>query len=868
MSTTMRTGFEVGADISQFEQAMRRMVGASKEAGKGVTSSFKSLTSPLDEINRAYAAIAGVVTGVLIGGFIKLSDQAALANARIQQVTGSARAASEANRSLYEMAQRLQTPYAELQQTFARMMPSVREMGGGVNEATKLAEILTSTAKMAGASSAEASASALQFAQALGSGVLQGDELKSILENNQVLARELAAGLGVSVGELKELGAQGELTSDKVATALLERADQIAAAASDLPDTVGGAYTQIENSVGTLVEALNTQGGITEYVIEVMQGLADVLDVVTSGINSVTGASDTLGASDGAASFGQRVSLTFAELIDYGKSVYHTIMMVVHAANAMQRMASLSMSGQFAEGQKQFDAHHALAVQHGKDAVGAAQNAGQAYRDKALINAIKGMLPNDGDFAANPYAQTAKLSRPAGRAAGGGGGSKRKAGGGKKKAAGKKGGGGSTNVMSQWNAELQAQKTAYAEMQAAQGTWQEFSKVSEIAFWREKLQRVNAGSKEGLQIRQKIASLELALHKETTKEAQRLGKEAIDAQRATDLHNLAMAETASDTALALSQSSNMMRLQQQALFEDQRYQIELKAMKDRIELQKQDPHSSPEALAQLHEKLLELERQYQLKKAQIGGQQAVARRQEAPTLKEGMQDGASSWINGMPDAFGQAYNSILQRTATLRQALGNAFQQIGNAFVNEVVMKPLAQLAIRAVKESALWSAIFTTQVAGQAAASTATVATKTAETTAVVGQDAKSVFSGVYKALAGIPYVGPALAPAAAMAAMGAVLAMIGGGGGGGGSTSTSVTRIPSAAAGWDIPAGINPVAQLHEQEMVLPAEQANVIRDMAEGGGMGGGPIVINASGGDWVHKRDLAKLLKTMKKDYRFT
>ena len=54
----------------------------------------------------------------------------------------------------------------------------------------------------------------------------------------------------------------------------------------------------------------------------------------------------------------------------------------------------------------------------------------------------------------------------------------------------------------------------------------------------------------------------------------------------------------------------------------------------------------------------------------------------------------------------------------------------------------------------------------------------------------------------------------------------------------------------------------------MVLPAAQANVIRDMADGGGMGGGPIVINASGGDWVHKRDLAKLLKTMKKDYRFT
>ena len=866
MSTTMRTGFEVGANIGPFEQAMRRMVGVSREAGQGVTGSFESMTAPLANIQMAYAAIAGVITGALVGGFVKLSDQAALANARIQQVTGSAHAASEANRSLYEMAQRLQTPYAELQQTFARMMPSVREMGGGVNEATKLAEILTSTAKMAGASSAEASASALQFAQALGSGVLQGDELKSILENNQVLARELAAGLGVSVGELKELGAQGELTSDKVATALLERADQIAAAASDLPDTVGGAYTEIENSVGKLVEALNNQSGVTEYVIEVMKGLADVLDVVTSSLNSVTGASNTLGANDGAASFGQRVSLTFAELIDYGRTVYHTIMMVVQAANALQRSASLTMNGQFSEAQKQFDAIYDQAIQHGVSAVDAAKNAGQGYRDKALNNAIQGMLPKDGDFGANAFTQSAKLTAP--KSTGGGrkktGGGAKKKGGSKKQAGSSRGG--STNVMSQWNAELQAQKTAYAEMQAAQGTWQEFSKASEIAFWRDKLQRVNAGSKEGLQIRQKIASLELALHKETTKEAQRLGKEAIDAQRATDLHNLAMAEAASDTALALSQSSNMMRLQQQALFEDQRYQIELKAIQDRIELQKQDPHSSPEALAQLHEKLLELERQYQLKKAQIGGQQAVARRQEAPTFMEGMQDGAGNWLNGIPNAFSQVYDSIVQRTASLRQALGNAFQQIGNAFVNEVVMKPLAQLAIRAVKESALWSAIFGVQITGQAAAATATTATKAAETTAVVGGNAAQAASGAAASQASIPYIGPALAMAAAAAMMAFVSGF--GGGGGGSSTSTSVTRIPSAAAGWDIPAGINPLAQLHEQEMVLPAAQANVIRDMADGGGMGGGPIVINASGGDWVHKRDLAKLLKTMKKDYRFT
>ena len=118
---------------------------------------------------------------------------------------------------------------------------------------------------------------------------------------------------------------------------------------------------------------------------------------------------------------------------------------------------------------------------------------------------------------------------------------------------------------------------------------------------------------------------------------------------------------------------------------------------------------------------------------------------------------------------------------------------------------------------------------------------------------------------MASIPYVGPVLA-AAAMAAM---IAMVMGllGGGGGGETTTTTTRLPSAAGGWDIPAGLNPLTQLHEREMVLPAEQADAVRRIADGGSQESQPIVINTSGGDFVHKRDLAKMLRTMKRDFRF-
>ena len=118
------------------------------------------------------------------------------------------------------------------------------------------------------------------------------------------------------------------------------------------------------------------------------------------------------------------------------------------------------------------------------------------------------------------------------------------------------------------------------------------------------------------------------------------------------------------------------------------------------------------------------------------------------------------------------------------------------------------------------------------------------AETAAVVPQDAIQAASGAAKSQAGIPYIGPILAVAAMGAMMAAVMGLMGGGGG---STTTTSTRLPSAAGGWDIPAGLNPLTQLHENEMVLPAEHANTIREMAGQSGGGATNVTFNVTAMD---------------------
>lgn len=195
---------------------------------------------------------------------ISTSDDAALLNSRMLDLLGTEQAVVEVKGQLYTAAQRLQVGYQDMAASTARMLPSLQEMGKGAGDAVKLSEILMTTAKLSGASTMEAASSAQQFSQALGSGVLAGDELKSILENNQALARNLAnalqlpdASTKVTLGMLKTLGSEGKITSEVLANALLGSYDQIMAKADQLPKTFSGTWQQIKNIAFKTVDDLN-----------------------------------------------------------------------------------------------------------------------------------------------------------------------------------------------------------------------------------------------------------------------------------------------------------------------------------------------------------------------------------------------------------------------------------------------------------------------------------------------------------------------------------------------------------------------------------------------------------------------------------
>lgn len=173
------------------------------------------------------------------------------------------------------------TEYVDL---YARLLRASQMVGASEAEVAIVTDAVAKSLKAGGASAQEQAAALIQLGQALSSGFLQGDELRSIRENAPLVARAIAEEFGVTIGELKELGAEGELTSDRVFTALLNGAEEIDEAFQTTQATIHDAFVRIENEFIAYIGNADDANGATQGLIGALRHLADnfkeIADVV------------------------------------------------------------------------------------------------------------------------------------------------------------------------------------------------------------------------------------------------------------------------------------------------------------------------------------------------------------------------------------------------------------------------------------------------------------------------------------------------------------------------------------------------------------------------------------------------------------
>lgn len=980
MQKSMEKAFDI--DMSDF-------VGGVSDGKEKVSELNAELAKTGDKAEEAAGGLGKI--GTVLAGFATLSfakslldtaDAMQSINSQVRQVTSSETEYLSVQRQLLEVANNTRASLESTSSLYVSTSRALKDYGYTQQEILQFTEATNNAMTIGGVQAEQQAAALMQLSQALGSGVLQGDEFKSIAEAAPILLDTIAEYMGKSRAEIKKLGSEGELTADVLFKAISGASEKFGEQAAKMPMTMGQALTVFSNNWQSMISRLLNESGAMSGIASIIKMIADNLNLVvpimagfavavTAATAQVIGLNVAMLANPFGliavaigtvigliAQFGDQIDIFgggWSNLLDVIQAVWQAITETIGAAieeikawfggvtdwlnenvggwsalfsRVMSAIATVvgayvnAYINTFATGwilikeaannMPQFFANLGKAIGNVfisaiewmvNRAVGminsmidyankAASMVGVSGIDKlnnvqigrmddgglggrisdsmskdrvgnaidnikaraALIHEQKAMRGGGGGGGSIPKSRV-----PSGGGGSGGGGSGRKGGGRKGHGGGGGHAGAAKDPMQAWEEEIKAQKLAHREMQRDTLNHQEWDLAREAAYWRAKLATVDAGSKTGLKLREKILNLEDQLSKQST-EAK---INQVAAWEKLDKHKLDMEKDAADQALAAGRISQLERLDLEIEFENRRYQIAYDALQERIALAEQDPTYSQSAIDKLKQQMAELGQGHEREQTKNQGKRENQRRKDAPNVMEMLQDGGKNVWEEAQQQMGQAFSAMLSKTQNFRTAMNNFFKSMGQTFIQEMVRKPIAGMLQRMVQESAIYKMIFGTKETLETAAAAKTAATKATETTAVVGSNAVQAASGAAASQASIPYVGPILAVAAMAAMMAAVMGLMGGGGS---STTTTTTRIPSAAGGWDIPAGINPLTQLHENEMVLPAEHAQTIREMAGQSGGDNSTIIINTTGGDFVHKKDIAKLLKQMNRDFK--
>ena len=257
---------------------------AAKTAGDAVTNankrmeiSFKSLIPHI----RTGAAALGIYFGVkAVQNAIKNADAYQDMASRLKLVSGSTQELVTAQTALFRISQQNRTPLEETVRLYYRMATSMRDLGKSQEDTLKIVDLVGKAMKISGASATESAAGLQQLGQALGAGQLNGDEFRSVLENMPRVAKALTESLGVNIGTLREMSAQGKLTSETVVNALMKASDSINSEFKQIPTTVSGAWTQLSNAVLKYIGDADTAKGTTHELATAISSLAENVNVV------------------------------------------------------------------------------------------------------------------------------------------------------------------------------------------------------------------------------------------------------------------------------------------------------------------------------------------------------------------------------------------------------------------------------------------------------------------------------------------------------------------------------------------------------------------------------------------------------------
>lgn len=278
-------------DFNKLSNSINRS-GESAEAAKGSMIGFREVFAGSILANVAVGAV-----NMLTDSFHKMidtSEQFASFGARLNNIAGSQARAAQLNDEIYESAQRARMGYEDMMESVLHLSTAAKNIFPDPQEALKFNEIVSKAFVVNGVQGEAAKNAMTQLTQALTSGVLQGDEFRSIAEQAPILEQYVADYMKVPRENLKKLASEGKITADIVHKAIMAAQDDVDAKFAAMPQTFSSLGTQIHNTLirsfqplfGLLTKLANAPE-VKEFVAGIVNNIKFIAPIITGVFNVI-----------------------------------------------------------------------------------------------------------------------------------------------------------------------------------------------------------------------------------------------------------------------------------------------------------------------------------------------------------------------------------------------------------------------------------------------------------------------------------------------------------------------------------------------------------------------------------------------------
>ncbi|WP_253636253.1 tape measure protein, partial [Acinetobacter baumannii] len=252
---------------------------------------IKTTTQELDKQEKsarsystAIKSLAGYMAGlVTINAAINNMDTYTGLQNRLKLVTNNQAELNKATEDTFQIAQKTYSAWDSVLQVYQRFSDNAKTLNLTMDDTARLTETVSKAVAISGASAEAADAALVQFGQALASGTLRGEELNSVMEQTPALAKAIAQGMGITVGQLRSVAAEGKITSQEIVKALKNVQDDVDALFAKTDITIGQSLTLLNNEITKFVGEAGKGSGAAQVLAGSVQTLASNLDLIADG---------------------------------------------------------------------------------------------------------------------------------------------------------------------------------------------------------------------------------------------------------------------------------------------------------------------------------------------------------------------------------------------------------------------------------------------------------------------------------------------------------------------------------------------------------------------------------------------------------